>query len=49
MLCKIKYANIFIVLLSMIALTLIFGNGQQKLVAIHGDVTTVAMKVPHST
>jgi hypothetical protein len=39
-------------LLSMIKLTLIFGTGQQKLVAVSvggGDVTTVTMKVPHST
>jgi hypothetical protein len=36
----------------MIGLTLIFGTGQQKLVAVSvgggGDVTVVAMKVPHS-
>ena len=35
-----------------VELTLIFGAGQQKLVAVSvggGDVTTVAMKVPHST
>jgi hypothetical protein len=39
-------------LLPMFKLTLIFGTGQQKLVAVSiggGDVTTVTMKVPHST
>lgn len=49
---KIKYAFTCIMLLSMIKLTLIFGTGQQKLVAVSiggGDVTTVTMKVPHST
>jgi hypothetical protein len=49
---KIEYAFICIMLLSMIELTLMFGTGQQKLVAVSvggGDVTTVSMKVPHST
>jgi hypothetical protein len=49
---KIEYADTCIMLLSMLELTLIFGTGQQKLVAfsVGGDnVTKVATKVPHTT